>query len=254
MRVNISSLSRQAYFAFIIKHNAQLVHARDGASDLAFEQVGDFFVENLRCQRIAHVVIFDVVLRRVDVHRGKLVLLNPEPINVVLKSEPGGKKRGETVGVVVAGNAAVHAPILVGNDGTEVNEHVQFVQIIETDIGFVFKKISTKSSTSMSLVPERKVWAILMLAVSATDPWRSNQDLSRTVRVGVGFQIHRRIDDQFASIIVVRHFADRFAQNVEKCSQISNDLRVYPLAAAFKSFPRLISSCPSDSGLSSTRA
>ena len=71
---------------------------------------------------------------------------------------------------------------------------------------------------------------------------------------GVGLQVHRRVDDQLAAIVVGRGFADGLAQDVEKGGQNVERLAGVPLGRAFKSLPRLISSGPSDSGLSSTRA
>ena len=42
----------------------------------------------------------------------------------------------------------------------------------------------------------------------------------------VGFQVHRGVDEQVASFVIVGHLADRLAQDSRKAEMMSNDLRV----------------------------
>ena len=68
------------------------------------------------------------------------VLLDPEAVDVVLESQPGREERGQAEGVVVASDAAVHPPVLVGHGGPEVDQHVQLVQLVGVDLIIVFQK------------------------------------------------------------------------------------------------------------------
>ena len=70
---------------------------------------------------------------------------------------------------------------------------------------------------SMSLVPERKVWAIFTTASSAQRPALQQQRvLARQPLGGVGLQVHRGVHQQLAALVVVRHLAGGLAQHVEE--------------------------------------
>ena len=70
---------------------------------------------------------------------------------------------------------------------------------------------------SMSLVPERNVWAIFTTASSGSGPCRNSSEFSpRQPLGGVGLQVHRGVDEQFASFVVVGNLVGRLAQHVEE--------------------------------------
>src|ERR1035441_8313978 len=80
--------------AVVIEINSQWSKTHEARLDLPFNQVGNFLIEDLCRRRIAHVVASGVVLRRVYVSGDYPLLLYPEPVDVVLKAQPGWEERG----------------------------------------------------------------------------------------------------------------------------------------------------------------
>jgi hypothetical protein len=70
------------------------------------------------------------ILRGIDVGGHDALLLDPEPVNVILEAQAGVEERGQPEGVVIAGYAAVHPPVPVGHGGTEIDQHVLLVQLV----------------------------------------------------------------------------------------------------------------------------
>ena len=128
------------HFAAVVKGNAQLVEPRERILDFPLKQIGDFLVEDFRCRRIAHVVAFGVILRRIDVGGGDAILLNPQPIDVVFEAQSGRKEGRQAKGVVVTRHAAVHPPVLLGQHGTEVDQDVEVVERVEARLLLVGKE------------------------------------------------------------------------------------------------------------------
>ena len=104
----------------------------------------------------------------------------------------------------------------------------------------------------MSLVPLRKVWAILTVALRDTLPFCRISEFSRT-SPRFAF-VSRSIAVSLTSSPVAKFSgtsATFFPSTSPNDARMSNGRRVYPLTVVLSSLPRLISSAPSDSGLSS---
>ena len=186
--------------------------------DLPLEEVGHLLVEDLRGRRVAHVVALGVVLGGIDVGGGDALLLDPEAVDVVLEAQPGREERRQAEGVVVAGHAAVHPPVLLGHHRAEVDQHVQLVQVVRVRSAPRRRGTCRRSRwRRCRWCPERNVWAILTTASSAHRPALEHQRvLARQPLGGVGLQVHRGVDEQLAALVVVRHLAGRLAQHVEE--------------------------------------
>src|ERR1035441_1597438 len=78
----------------VIEIDSQWPQAHEARLDLPFNQVCNFLIEDLCRGRIAHVVASGVMLRRVYVSCDYPLLLYPEPVDVVLKAQPGWEERG----------------------------------------------------------------------------------------------------------------------------------------------------------------
>src|ERR1035438_3504626 len=78
----------------VIEINSQWSETHEARLDLPFNQVCNFLTKNLYRGRIAHVVASGVMLRRIYVSGDYPLLLYPEPVDVVLKSQPGWEERG----------------------------------------------------------------------------------------------------------------------------------------------------------------
>ena len=73
-----------------------------------------------------------MVLHRVNVRGDDPVSLDPEPVDVILETQPRREEGREPLAVVVGGDTAVHAPVLVCHRWPEVHEHVHVVELFET--------------------------------------------------------------------------------------------------------------------------
>src|ERR1700675_3163778 len=96
----------------VIEFNSQWSKTHEARLDLPFNQVCNFLVEDLCRGRVPHVATSGVMLRRGYVSGDHSLLLYPEPVDVVLKSQTGREERGQTECIVIAGDTAIHPPVL----------------------------------------------------------------------------------------------------------------------------------------------
>src|ERR1022692_3572756 len=78
----------------VIEVNSEWSETHEARLDFPFNQVCNFLIEDLCRGRIAHVAASGVMLRRGDVSGDYPLLLYPEPVDVVLKSQTGWEERG----------------------------------------------------------------------------------------------------------------------------------------------------------------
>src|SRR6266404_7097512 len=76
------------HLTVVVERDGQLVQSRHGRLDFPFQQIGHFFVEDLRGGWVTHVIALAVVLGGVHVRGDQARLLDPQPVDVVL--EPPG--------------------------------------------------------------------------------------------------------------------------------------------------------------------
>src|ERR1035441_377948 len=117
----------RSHFSGIVERDTELVAARNGIADFLLEQIGDLFIQHLRCRRISHVVALRMVLRRIYVCCGQAFLLNPETVNVVLEAQASRKEWREPKGIVVAGDPAIHPPVGGCNGGAAVDPDINVI-------------------------------------------------------------------------------------------------------------------------------
>ncbi len=65
-----------------------------------------------------------MILRGIDMRCGDTLLLDPQAINVVFAPQSGREEWRQSMGIVVARHAAIHALVPLGHDGAEIDEHV----------------------------------------------------------------------------------------------------------------------------------
>ena len=77
----------QSDFTRVMKRDAKIVAPEDRILDSALEKRTEFFIEYLHRERVAHVIVFHVTLRRVHVDGSNLRLLEPKAVNVILEPQ-----------------------------------------------------------------------------------------------------------------------------------------------------------------------
>ena len=63
--------------------------------------------------------------------RNDTILLDPESIDIIFKSQPGCEKWWHTKAVVVSGYSAIDSLILIGNDRTKIIEYIDVVDVMQ---------------------------------------------------------------------------------------------------------------------------
>src|SRR4030095_13368492 len=92
---------------------------------------------NTSIERVAHVIVFHVTLRRVHVDGSNLRLLEPKAVNVILEPQTCWEEWRQTVTIIVGSDPAVHPPIIVGHDRAKVHQYIHVVQRIRIDLFLV---------------------------------------------------------------------------------------------------------------------
>lgn len=167
---------------------------------------------------VAHVVAARVVLGGVDVRRHDALLLDPEPIDVVLESQTGREEGREAVRVVVGGDSAIHPPVPVRDGRPEVDQDIEVVDAVRVDLVLIREKqvdevdgVDVVRSRSKGLRdPDDR-------AVGYGSALQQERILEGGPRRDVGFQVHRRIDEQLAALVVFGNLRDGFAEYVLEC-------------------------------------
>ena len=108
--------------ALVIEGDREVVEARDRGLDLLLQQVRDLLVQDLGRGRIPHVRALGVVLGGVHVRGDDPVLLDPEPVDVVLEPQPRREEGREARRVVVAEEVEHRGHLSVRSEpGSSVN-------------------------------------------------------------------------------------------------------------------------------------
>jgi hypothetical protein len=121
----------RADVALVLEVDGEVVEAGEGRLDLLLEEVGELLVEDLGRGRVPHAVTLGVSLGGVHVGGGQPLLLDPQPVDVVLEAQAGGKEGRKAEGVVIGGHAAVHPPVLLGQRRSKVHQHVHVLELVE---------------------------------------------------------------------------------------------------------------------------
>src|SRR4029078_7697231 len=102
-----------------MKRDAEIVAPENRVLDSALEKRTEFFIEYLHRQRVAHVIVFHVTLRRVHVGGSNPWLLEPKAVNVIFEPQTCWEEWRQAVTIIVGRGPAVHPPIIVGHDRTK---------------------------------------------------------------------------------------------------------------------------------------
>ena len=155
--------------------------------------------------------------RRVDVGGRDPVLLDPEPVDVVLESQPGREERRQPERVVVAGDAAVHPPVLLGHHGPEVDQDVELVEVVGVNLVLVFQE-QLDEVEGIDVVGSRaKRLGHLDDGAGGHRPALEEQGVFAGEPLRrVGLQVHRGVDQDLALLVVVGNILGALAEHVEE--------------------------------------
>jgi hypothetical protein len=154
------------------------------------------------------------------VRRDDAVLLDPEPVDVVLEPQARGKEGRQAGGVVVASDPAVHAPVHVRNDRTKVHQHVDVVQRLEAGLAFVVKEhVDEVDRVDVVRARAERLCHLHDGVVGDAPALQHERVLAREAFRRVRLEVGAGIDEKVSALVVLGHLRDRLAEDVEEGRQ-----------------------------------
>ncbi len=131
-----------------------------------------------------------------------------------------GKNGGEPELVVVRGDAAVHAPVLLGDGRTEVHQYVLVVELVGIDLRLVAEEhLGEVDRVHVVGSGAERLRDLDQRVVGKRPGLDDERVLAREPLGGVRLEVHRGVDEERAALVVVGNLADALAQHVEKRAQ-----------------------------------
>src|SRR6478736_10523456 len=116
-----------------MKRNTKIITPEHAVLDSALEKRTELFIEYFHRERVAHVIVFHVTLRRVHVDGSNLRLLEPKAVNVILEPQTCWEEWRQTVTIIVGSDPAIHPQIIVDHDRAKVHHYIHVVLLISID-------------------------------------------------------------------------------------------------------------------------
>src|SRR6187402_3218130 len=179
------------------------------------------------------------MLRSIHMGCNDASLLNPDTVDIVFEPKACWKKRWQAKSVVVPCNSAVHAPVLIRESRTKVLKNVEIVQVLGTNL-FVVSKKHIDEINRIDIVRSRaESLSHFHDGIFVHNaPFQPHRIFFCKPLGSVCLQLHRGVDQYFATFIVLWNLAAFLPKYIEECRHnVERFARVSILADAMKSSP-----------------